>query len=219
MIDGEQDSIVIAAGGSKKASVSIDFPSAAFTSFNSDSPQRCVLTFAAVADVSGSVDPTPENNMANVEVSVRDLNDPEQVAAPNHESTVASVRPIRLRISDGQMTATKTIRLKVINADDDEDGHTVTATIGSGTCVAATLPDFDRTVAGDQNITTIGGGDMKAARVTLTVHRDDISTDSTKSPRRCVRQLCATGPSGNTEPNTSNDCTELTVDVTDQNDF
>ena len=44
-------------------------------------------------------------------------------------------------------------------------------------------------------------------------------TTAAKSPTRCVQQFCISGPMGNVEPNTSNDCTELTIDVTDQNDF
>jgi hypothetical protein len=89
--------------------------------------------------------------------------------------------------------------------------------LGSGTCVGVGLPDFDDDMIGVQNTIDVEGGKSETGMMALTLSRDDYMT--TSAPARCVQELCVTGPPLNTEPNTSNDCTELVIDMTDQNDF
>jgi hypothetical protein len=91
--------------------------------------------------------------------------------------------------------------------------------LGSGTCTGVGLPDFDKDSAGVQNSVTVKGEKSATGVVTLTLNAGSFTTPNAKSPARCTQQLCAAGPMGNVEPNPSNDCTQLTIDVIDQNDF
>jgi hypothetical protein len=216
---GEQDTVLVGAGKTKKALLFLEFPAAAFTSFNADSPFRCQFIFVATADVPMNSDPAPANNTVKVDVNVRDLNDADQIAAPNHESIAVSVKPLKIKIKEGQMSAAKNVKMKIGNADEDDVDHQITVSLGAGTCVGVGLPDFDDETAGVQSTINVEGGKSKTGVMALTLNRNDFTTVTAKSPARCTQQLCVTGPPLNTEPNTSNDCTELTIDVTDENDF
>ena len=193
---------------------------AAFTEFNDKSPARCTVTFTAAADVPSNVDPAPSNDVANMEVNVLDLNDTNmQAVPPNHESVAVSLKPVKTKIKDTVASVTKTIKLKVTNADDEDPGHTITVTLGAGTCVGVGLPDFDPDNIGIQNSATVDGEKTATGVVTLSINSADFTNTTSKSPARCRQQFCQAGPMGNVEPNTSNDCTELVIDVTDANDF
>jgi hypothetical protein len=217
---GPQDTVVLAAGKSKKAVVPLSITSAAFAAFNEKAPARCVVTFTATADVPGNVDPAPSNDVADLEVTVFDLNDGNGVAAPNHESVTTSLKPLKVKIADGAATASKTVKLKVTNADAGEAaGHLISVSLGAGTCLGVGAPDFDKNTVGVQSTMTVAGNKTASGVVTVTVSRDDFTSSNKKSPGRCTQQLCAAGPMGNVEPNSTNDCTELTIDVIDQNDF
>ena len=140
--------------------------------------------------------------------------------AATHESVVGSLKPVKVKIKDTVASVTKTIKLKITNADANEDpGHLITVTLGAGTCIGVGLPDFDKDTVGVQNALTVKGEKTVSGVVTMNLSRDDYTTLNAKSPARCTQQFCQNGPMGNVEPNTTNDCTELVLDITDQNDF
>jgi hypothetical protein len=69
---GLQDRAVVAGGRTRRAVVSLLVDSAFFFTPAADQPSRCRLRVAAVS--SGS-DPTPSNNVAEIELQVVDGND------------------------------------------------------------------------------------------------------------------------------------------------
>ncbi len=219
---GAQDTVLLLEPGkSKKAVVPLTIDSMAFASFNAKSPARCQITFTATADVPMNGDPALSNNVANMELTVLDLNDAElQAVPPNHESVTASLKPVKVKIRDGALSVTKTIKLKVTNADDEADpGHAITVTLGAGTCVGVGLPDFNKDTPAIENTVSVESEKTATGVVTLTLAANDYPTTNAKSPARCTQQLCLTGPMGSVEPNTTNDCTELVLDVFDANDL
>jgi len=213
---GAQDTILLGGGKSKKAAVEVTIPSAGFTSYNAKSPERCQLTFQATADLPMVGDPNPSNDIAKVELNVLDLNDPVQTMA--HESVAVSIKPVKVKIDDGAANELKNIKLKVTNADDEADpGHAITVTLGAGTCVGVGLPDFDKDMMGVQNTAAVEGEKSVSGVMQLNLSAANFSSPNKKSPARCTQLLCADGPGA--EPNPTNDCTELIIDVTDENDF
>ena len=221
MTAGFQDTVVLASGKSKKATVLVTIPSSGFTSFNEKSPERCQLTFQADVDIPGNTEPRPANNIAKLELNVLDKNDPigSAPATMNHESVAVSEKPLSVKIREGSTNLIKTFKLKVTNTDIEADpGHAITVTLGAGTCIGVGLPDFSDTV-GVQNSVTVEGEKSATGVVTLTLSRDDYLSPNKNTPARCTQQFCQTGPMGNVEPNTTNDCTELLLDVKDENDF
>jgi hypothetical protein len=73
--DGLQDGVTVRAGRAKAAIVTLTLASAAVDTPDRREPLSCLLTFTASVDVPGSVDPTPVNNVADLELRLLDLND------------------------------------------------------------------------------------------------------------------------------------------------
>jgi hypothetical protein len=220
---GGQNSILVKAVKTKKASVPLTIHNADFTSFNFKAPTRCTLVFTASAVVTGgSNDPNPSNNQAVVELNVVDKHDTEQTA--RHETTIKSRAPATVTIAYGAATGTKKLTAVVGNADyrpaAETPGDPITLQ-KSASCSGVTLstPVCDP-IAGSATA-TIKGGATKTCKLTATVDPYQIYTTNKLSPMRCMVTLTAVGP---TTPETapldpSNTSTELTIDITDKNDF
>jgi len=211
-----QDSIAVPAGATRVARVPLTIRSSDFTSFNRKSPQRCSLSFSA--SVGGSIDPTPANNVAPLELSVIDRNDPEQTQ--RHESYVVSLRPLRVTIGRGHGAVTRKRRVSVGNADIGETGgHNVSVTVSDGDCPAGAvgMADFNRSLGGSQSTVTVLGGRRKRGSVPLTIDPAVFASTGVKSPARCTAEVTVTGPAG--DGDASNNVSRLVIDVVDRNDF
>jgi len=72
---GAQDTATVRSGRRRAAIVTVSVAGASITTPDRHQPIQCELTFSAAADVPGNVDPTPADNMANIELIVLDTND------------------------------------------------------------------------------------------------------------------------------------------------
>ena len=218
-----QNSILVRARNTKKASVPLTIHSGDFTSFNFKAPARCTLALTASAVVAGgSNDPNLSNNQTIVELNVVDKNDPEQTT--KHETTIKSAAPTTVTIARGKATATKKLTAVVGNADyrptAETPGDAVTlqaSTSCSG--VMLSTPVCDSITGSDTAM--VKGGATKTCKLTATVDGTQISTPNRLSPQRCTVTLTARGPSDPETPplDPSNATTELTINITDRNDF
>jgi hypothetical protein len=215
---GAQNTVEVAGGKSRAAMVTLNVSSGAFTSFNRRAPKRCTLTFSASAVVAGNSDPAPSNNVAILELSVIDGNDPDGMGV--HETTASSIRPMKVRLGKGRASLLRRATVTVGNADVlDVAGHAVTLVAADGDCPPGTVgvPDFDSATAGPQNVVAVPAMRTRTGRLPVTINASAFTTRNIKSPARCTADLVATGPAGDSEG--SNNLSRLVIDVYDRNDF
>ena len=214
-----QDSVVVAAGGRKAAKVPLLVSNTVFSTFNRKSPHRCTLAFTAnVVSAGAAVDPTPDNNVAPLELSVIDRNDPEQTQL--HETFVDSLRPIRVTVRRGGGPLARSRRVAVANADIGETaGHLVSVSVSDGDCPpgAVGMADFDPSALGSQTSVIVTGGRHKGGKLQLTIDPVAFTSTAAKSPARCTAEVSAVGPPGDSDA--SNNLSKLVIDVVDRNDF
>lgn len=213
--------IAIPGGATRTAVVPVTVHDADFQTFNHRAPNRCTLRFTASTQVSGNVDPTP-NNVVTAELNVIDANDAES-SSPPHETVLNSLRPLQVII--GKQTASpvvKQIHPLVVNADilpAPDAGDAITVSVDPPSCpwiVAGSL-DIDGKTPGNQNQTTLAGGKGAVGKLQLSVLPAAVTTSNAKSPARCTLVLHANGPSA-PDPEPSNNQTTLTIDVVDLHD-
>jgi hypothetical protein len=218
---GPQDSVLVASGKSKTATVPLVISSAAFATFNHKAPTRCTITFtASTFEAPGNVDPNPSNDAVTMELNVIDKNDPEMSAV--HESVIKSLAPVTVTLKDLMTTKTKNVAPAVVNADilpPETLGHSITVSLSDGDCPSGTVGvvDMDTKTVGVQNPVTVKGGSTKSGKLPLTINASNFLSPNIKSPARCTAQVSISGPGGDTDA--SNDVTELVIDVIDKNDF
>ena len=217
------DSVTLAGGKSKTATVQLTVRSSGLQTVNRLAPVRCGVTFSANTTApAGNVDPAPSNNGVTVEVNINDKNDPEQ--ATQHETVVRSLKPLTLSLAKTKSALHKTVTVKVGNADflptaEDPASHQITVTVDKGTCPVGSLGvmDYDRANAGAQNVVNVEGGTSKGGRLPLIIDATTFSTPNGKSPARCIAFLSATGPSSDAD--STNNTTRLVIDVIDKKDL
>jgi ELWxxDGT repeat protein/cysteine-rich repeat protein len=139
------------------------------------------------------------------------------------DSVVLPVSPIKLTIPAGQSSATKSLKVKVVNADllpaPALPGHTIRLTAVTN-CPGATLTaaDFDPATPGEQDSVLVPGGKNKKATLRLSV-ANTVSPLNKKAPRRCAVTLTASNASGAADdPRPSNNTYTVAVDIFDKND-
>jgi hypothetical protein len=231
---GAGDTAVVDAGRKATATVIVTVTDAAFTTFNSKAPKRCTLTFTSTTVASnppgggGSVpvvsnlDPTSGNNSVTAELNVTDKNDAE-TASPPHESFAVSLKPLKVTIRGGNAGSTKKARPAVGNADilpTADVGDSITVSVDVSACPGPptyTL-DMDRDLVGDQSSRLVDGGRTAKGTLLLTFAAAAIDTPNKKSPQRCTAVVTATGPN-DPDPDTTNNATNLVIDIYDKNDF
>ncbi len=216
---GEQDTIQLAGGKKKAATLLLTVPSS-ITSLNKKAPARCSVTFTAQDNAGAGADPAPSNNTYTVDVNIVDRNDPEQ--ATTTESVIASMKAVKVIVPHAKPSATKNAVVKVVNADilpmPANPGHSITVLVADGTCPpgAVGVVDYDPTAASSNSV-TVKGGAAKAGKSLLTINAAAFSTANSKSPRRCVATLTASDAIPDAD--SSNNTTSLVIDVYDKNDF
>jgi hypothetical protein len=218
---GEQDSVLLKGGQAKTAKVRLRVKALDFATHSSKAPARCTLQVTASTVLVGNEDPTPANNVQSLELNIIDKNDlPASYSGTTHESVLKSAVPVKLTISKTATSATKTVSVKVGNADilptKEDPGHAIALSVDSSTstCRAGTV-----TVNPPSSL-TVKGGSSGMAKVTVNVNKDDFKAANAKSLGRCTAVLTATtSVIGNIEPNSSNNSTHLLIDVNDKTDY
>lgn len=216
------DTVSLGAGKSAKAIVHVSVEQTAFATFNRKAPARCTLEFTTATLVTGNADPVPSNNLAILELNVVDHNDAETASPPEHESLVASLKPLKISIGRRKDSAAKKAVPAVTNADilpSPDAGDVIALGVDTSGCpgLAATV-DMDKKTAGDQASVAVDGGRSTKGRLVLAANTTDFTTRNRKSPERCFATVTATGPS-DPDPEPSNNRSTLVIDVIDGNDF
>ncbi len=140
-----------------------------------------------------------------------------------HDSVVLTPKPLALALRATDVERRKRLKIKVQNADLDEPaGHTLRLVATDGTCPAGTvagLPDFDRGTAGSQDTVLLAGGAKANAELEVVVTRAGFASVNHDTPTRCAVALSVESVlSGSSDPNPSNDATQLVIDVVDTGD-
>jgi hypothetical protein len=221
---GSQSSLQLAGGKSKAATVLLTISRDDFTTFNRKAPTRCSLTFTANTIAPASVDPTLDNNVMTVEVNIIDRNDSQHTTATVHESLVRSIHPVTVTVPKNATVKTANVHPVVANADflptPEIPGDTITVVTSTGTCPAGAVgvADYDKGLAGAQNLVVVKGGATKGGTLALAIDAAAFrSTPNKKAPARCTAVLTAAGPGGDADG--TNNTTKLVIDVVDTNDF
>jgi hypothetical protein len=207
---GDQDTVQLAGGKSKSASVTLNVDSAAFATLGQQMPIRCTLVFAAVAtQPAGSFDPTLANNVAVLELNVVDKNTSGAAA----QAILKSVAPVRIRIPRGRTSVTTKIRPRLgTDGNGAPLAQTGTLTVSSSDCPANMVS------AVNPNSGAAGSG-RSTGQMTLvvTINSTAFTTPHDKCPARCSATLTA-GGAGVDQQNASR-VSRLVIDVIDKNDF
>jgi hypothetical protein len=144
---------------------------------------------------------------------------------PNpHDSVVLPVKPLTVKLAAGTTSVSKTIKVKVRNADTEAFGlgHEIQLAATSADCPGGTIsdvPDFDKTMPGAQDSVFVEAGKTKKALVSLVISSAAFSTFNSKAPKRCTITFTANATEiGNVDPNPNNDSVTLELNVIDEND-
>jgi hypothetical protein len=133
------------------------------------------------------------------------------------------VKPVEISIGLTDASASKRLRVKVVNADPiNQPGHIVRLVASDGTCppgIIIGLPDFDRRTAGAQDSVFLAPGKQGVATVNVTALSISFTPFNNRAPQRCRINLTAQSMVvGNADPEPSNNALPLEVSVTDAND-
>ena len=207
---GDQDTVQLAGGKSKSASVRLNIDSAAFAGLHQPMPMRCTLIFGTViAQPAGSLDPTSANNLALLELNVVDRNAGGVVPQP----VLKSVAPVKVKIARGRASITTKVMLRLgTDANGAPLNQTGTLTVSDSTCPSNALS------AVNPNPSAAGSGNgVNKVTLVLTINRSAFATVQDKSPARCNATLTVSG-AGVDQQNASS-VSRLVIDVIDKNDF
>jgi Tol biopolymer transport system component len=212
---GDQDVVTLTGGKTKTAKVRLRIKRDDFATHNSLAPARCTLNVSASTALAGNQDPTPRNNLQTLELNVIDKNDAPSVGT--HESLIKSINPIKLTIKKTATSVTKTIGVKLTNADinpPELSGHPIVLSIDQGDCPVGTVA-----VVPPATLTPAGGATV-TAKLTVSATNAGFTATNAKALGRCTAVLTATtSVMGNVEPNQSNNSAHLLIEVNDKNDY
>jgi hypothetical protein len=167
---------------------------------------------------------TPTDTATNTPTPTA-TNTPTRTATlPPHDSVVVPHRPLTVHLRKAT-TLTKTVRIKVVNADilpaPETPGHTIRLIASDGDCPEATvsgLPHFISRKAGDLGDSILlAGGKTATAKVTLHISPPAFTSFNHITPRRCTLQFSVTSP-GNSDPVPGNNTLPVELNVIDHND-
>jgi Tol biopolymer transport system component len=207
---GAQSSVLLKGGAAKSAKVPLLITSSKFATVNHSAPYRCALAVSVTtANVDDNIDPTPANNSVPVELNVIDQNNLQASSAA--DAVIKSVRPVQLTIGKHAptMSATRTLTVRLLNADSVPASLTATAT--DGTCPVGTVR-----VSTPAPVQVAAGA---SARVKLQVTATNAAflTANGVARSRCIATVNVA--SAGTDPDPTNNTAQLVIDVTDKEDF
>jgi len=210
--------VALGTGKSHPVKLPLTINQADFMPVNKKTPVRCVLALTATAlPVGGSIDPTPENNSAVLELNVLDSSAPAQFSQA--ESFIKSAPRLALNVGKTAPSVKRTVRITAGNgAISQSTSENITVTAADGTCPAGTIgvTNFRPAMTTPQPTASVQGGMTKSGLLQVTIDPMAFTTKNAKSPARCIALLSAAGPSGDTD--VSNNTTKLVIDVLDRHD-
>ena len=141
---------------------------------------------------------------------------------PAHDAVVQPRKPVTLTIPMGQPSKTKSVFVKVTNADiSDKVGHAIRLIARDGTCPAGTVVGVPK-LSKDPNspdTVVLKGKKSKAAKVTVAMPASSVTTQNELAPARCTLLMQAvTLVSDNADPSPSNDTFPVELNLLDAND-
>jgi len=209
--DGIRNRVILEPGHSATASLRLVARAAEHDSPTATVPTRCTVSIEGSTTLSNAGDVSWKNAKAVFDVDVLDRNDPP--LASRHESWVAVQKPMRLVLRPGIDSLSKTLRLRVGNADpsapSDASGHAIVPGVDPGDCPAGSI-------SVDPTPLVVPAGRQATVPVTVTVNPVDFGSWYRTGPSRCTFSLrVSTGVPGNVEPDPSNDAAHVVLDVYD----
>lgn len=221
---GEQESTLVKGGTPATALLVLAAQRSSFPRLKHDVPLRCSLVVSAVTLLDGNVDPTPENNTIKLEVNVTTAggedDDESRVDATGlPEFFIDSARPLKVKIARGRAASVKTIPVGVGNGSSGLGlNRDLRVSALDGSCPAGTLGliDFETATTGSQDGAAVRDGGRKRGKLTITAAAAAFQSRGRHRPARCVAQLIATSPQG--DSGAASHLTELVLEVVDLND-
>ena len=207
---GAQDTVLIKGGATKHTKIPLVFDASSYPTSNSVAPFRCSLAVSvAAAGDTENIDPTSANNAVPVEVNVINQNSMQTSTAG--DVVVMSAKPVKLPIGrhSATMQKVRTIGIKLLNADAAPE--TVTVMGDDGTCPAGTL------MVEPPGSATLAGGRSGTVKVQLVASNAAFLTANNKAPARCTATLTVSG--SGSDPDLSNNTTQVVIDVDDREDY
>lgn len=215
--DPPQDWALVKGGRRAVALVDLVINSDAFSSPGGRAPARCTMRFTAVGP---GTDPTPENNVVDVELDVKDRNDGNASLVP--DSAIRSVVPSAVRLRRGRLTLQRSVPVRVTDTDPAgvaaKSTYTVTVTVSDGTCPPGLVAgvDLDPRTPGLQSSATLPAGRSVSGKILLQVDAAASTSTNAFSPIRCVAQV-SISTAGDAMP--ADNASHFVIDVVDANDF
>jgi len=212
-----QDSALVKGGRRAVALVDLVINSDAFYSPGGNAPARCTMHFTAVGP---GGDPTPENNVVDVEVEVTDRNDSNASLVP--DPAILSVVPSTVRLRRGLLTLQRSVPVRITDTDPAgvaaDSTYTVTVTVSDGTCAPGLVAgvDLDPITPGMQSTATLPAGRSVSGAILLQVDAAAFTSTNGFSPVRCVAQA-SISTAGDAMP--GDDASNFVIDVVDANDL
>lgn len=201
---GDQDTVQLATGKSKSATIALKIDSAAFGSFSHAAPMRCMLGFTAVtADPVGSVDPVPGNDTAFLELNVVDQNHVEPTA---HDAVLKSFAPVKVTLQPGRPSVTQTIRPKLSGSGANQTTELTVSTDCPG-----------RSINASSLVSVATSATTSATTLMLTIDSGAFTNRSAKSPARCTAMVRVSG--AGIDPRDPSTASMLVIDIVDKNDL
>jgi cysteine-rich repeat protein len=227
--DLDPDTALVPGGQQRTARVWLRVYRADFPDLDPKVPQRCTITFEVETLVDGNVDPTPDNNLIQVELNI--FGKPSVHASTQSGSAraadaappffIASARPLKVGIAAGQSAVSRSVKVAVGAGKSSRTAPqaAVTVTASDGDCPAGTvgLGDFDPRTPGEQTMVTVPPGRTRRGKLVVTVSSAGFRTSNGTSPARCTAFITSTAPGGVIGP--TNHVTKLLIEVTDGNDL
>lgn len=142
-----------------------------------------------------------------------------------HDSRVRSARPLtRATIRRGRTDATRTVRVRIENADAGEAAHSVRVAVAPGTCPPGTAigeVDLAPSIPGIQRTASIAGGGRLVVRFTVTLPASSFATSSAREPVLCALDVTVenAAPACAVEATPEDNTATVALSVVDQNDF
>jgi cysteine-rich repeat protein len=219
-IGGDQDTLNVAGGTRSTARVAIRATTDSFPGLDRKVPRRCTLSFSARAAVSGSYDPTPENNTIAVELNVY-AGSNELVTLPPGtelpEFSIRSLKPLKVSIPKGNASSVKTLRFTAVASElPAAVDRLVGVGAGEGTCPAGTV-GIIRLEGQMQDTVPLSAGRNVRGDATLVVSASAFHARGRRLPARCTASFTASSPFGDSKA--TSHTTNVLIEVFDRNDY
>ena len=145
---------------------------------------------------------------------------------PVHDTVVLPVKPVAVTIPIGKTSVTKTIFVKVRNADQTHTtGYNVKLSVDDSDCgtlhATAAAPDFLPLTTGTQDSVLVPDGKTKSAKVVLTISASAFTSVNRKAPHRCTLWFTSAADTAlvNADPTPANNSFPVELNVTNLNNL